>query len=103
VEIRWGPPRGPTVRRCECDRIWMAGLVGSSVGASWFGGTMKLGLSITIGNPRLLIYILYTYMYIYTSWEHSILSFTRLSSLFLELSSILVVMSLTGAASSVGV
>jgi hypothetical protein len=65
VEIRWGPPRGPTVRRCECDRIWMAGLVGSSVGASWFGGTMKLGLSITIGNPRLLIYILYTYMYIY--------------------------------------
>jgi hypothetical protein len=32
------------------------------------------------------------------SWEHSILSFPRLSSLFLELSSILAVVSATGAA-----
>jgi hypothetical protein len=50
------------------------------------------------------IYIhIYTHTHIYTSWEYSILSLTRLSSLFPALFSLFVVVSSTGVAfSSIG-
>jgi hypothetical protein len=62
MAIRWAPPHGPIVR--TCDQIWMAGSVGGRVYVSWLGGTMKLGLSVTIGSPRLPIYILSMYVYV---------------------------------------